>query len=204
MTMFRTLLEYFTQRSIDRQKPSPTWLRWIQRHDASLRGYETDARELDQMLQTSARARRQQLSSEVNSVPLVTPARREVRQPSHTKVFRRLGWLAATAAMLVGVTASVNHNTEQRTKSEQVRAVSIQIAAVPDEMLAMLTEAARTPREYSPLNRLSLPQVNVWKDLPRGAQGQLKQTMNTWGTQWTAIGERVYERFDFDMKTEIN
>jgi hypothetical protein len=106
------------------------------------------------------------------------------------------GWLAATAAALVGVAMFLNHTAEQQANAQRMQILSTQLATMPDDMLSLLSQAARTPRDYSPLSQLTLPEVNVWRDLPRGAQGQLKTSFDEFGSRWTSIGERVYERFE--------
>jgi hypothetical protein len=191
--MIRTLFEYLIQSSLDRGNGVPQWLRWFQQRDPQLRRYERDSQKLDQRLRSSARVVRQELAIETSEALLVElPLRSE---PSSSN-YAWAGWLAATAAGLVGVAMFFNHAAEQQANAQRMQILSTQLATMPDDMLSLLSQAARTPRDYSPLAQLSLPEVNVWRDLPRGAQGQLKTSFNEFGSQWTAIGERVYERFE--------
>jgi hypothetical protein len=71
-------------------------------------------------------------------------------------------------------------------------------------MLGMIADAARAPREFSPLSRVSLSGVNPWSDIPRGTQGQLKESFSAWGSQLSDLGERVYQQFDWRGETELN
>lgn len=191
--MIRTLLEYLLQNSLDRGNGVPRWLRWFKARDPQLRRYERESQKLDSMLRSSARTVRQELSADVNESVLVElPLRRETSSPNYAWA----GWLAATAAALVGVAMFFNHAVEQQANAQRVTILSTQLATMPDDMLSLLSQAARTPRDLSPLAPLSLPKVNVWRDLPREAQGQLKTSFDEFGSQWTAIGERVYERLE--------
>jgi hypothetical protein len=190
--MIRTLLEYLIQSSLDRGNGVPRWLRWLQQRDPQLRRYERESQKLDSLLRSSARTVREELAAETSEPVLVElPLRSE---PSSNYAWA--GWLAATAAALVGVAMFLNHAAEQQANAQRMTILSTQLATMPDDMLSLLSQAARTPRDLSPLAQLSLPEVNVWRDLPRGAQGQLKTSFDEFGSQWTAIGERVYERFE--------
>jgi hypothetical protein len=191
--MIRTLLEYLIQSSLDRGNGVPRWLRWFQHRDPQLRRFERESQKLDSLLRSSARTVREELAADVREPMLVELPVRELHS---SPTYAWAGWLAATAAALVGVAMFLNHTAEQQANAERMTILSTQLATMPDDMLSLLSQAARTPRDYSPLAQLSLPEVNVWRDLPRGAQGQLKTSFDEFGSQWTAIGERVYERFE--------
>jgi hypothetical protein len=191
--MIRTLFEFLIQSSLDRGNGVPRWLRWFQQRDPQLRRYERNSQRLDSLLRSSAQSVRQELAAEGSEPVLVElPLRCE---PSSSN-YAWAGWLAATAAAMVGVAMFFNHTAEQQANAERMQILSTQLATMPDDMLSLLSKAARTPRDLSPLAQLSLPEVNVWRDLPREAQGQLKTSFNEFGSQWTSIGERVYERLE--------
>jgi hypothetical protein len=191
--MIRTFLEYLIQNSLDRGNGVPRWLRWFEQRDPQLRRYERESQKLDSLLRSSARTVRRELAVETRE-PVLVELQLLVSQSSSR--FAWAGWLAATAAALVGVAMFLNHTAEQQANAQRMTILSTQLATMPDDMLSLLSQAARTPRDLSPLAQLSLPEVNVWRDLPRGAQGQLKTSFDEFGSQWTAIGERVYERFE--------
>lgn len=198
--MMRTLLEYFSQRSIDKGIAAPGWLRWIQERDPKLREYASDARELDDLLRVTASARRSELVQE----PLLSRSikhviRRDVANPTS---YATWGGLAIAAAALLAFVVFWNHDPEQQANAARAQLLSTQLASLPDDMLAALAQAARSSQDYSPLARLKLPEVNVWSDLPRGTQEQLKTSFNAWGTQLSALGEDVYEQLD--VRAEIN
>jgi hypothetical protein len=191
--MIRTMLEFLIQRSFDRGNGVPRWLRWFQQRDPQLRRYERDSQKLDSLLRSSARTVRRELAADL-SEPMLVELPTRVSQSSTNYAWA--GWLAATAAALVGVAMFLNHTAERQANAKRMQILSTQLATMPDDMLSLLSQAARTPRDYSPLAQLSLPEVNVWRDLPRGAQGQLKTSFDEFGSRWTSIGERVYERFE--------
>lgn len=198
--MIRTLLEYFTQRSVDNGTPPPAWLRWFQKHDPVLREYASDALELDDLLRVSASARRSELAREpLTSFPLQRVVQRTFPETSH---FAQWGWLATAAAALLAFVVFWNHDPEKQANAARAQMLSTQLATMPDDMLAALAQAARSSQDYSPLARLKLPAGSLWSDIPRETQGQLKESLNEWGTQLSSLGEHVYEQLD--VRTEIN
>jgi hypothetical protein len=197
--MIRTLLQYFTQRCLDNGPRSPGWLRWLQERDPSLREYAAETKELDFLLRKSARNVREEFLQEKAVSRPVLQAERRAKDVNRSAP--RLGWLAAVAAALAGVLA-FNHYSIQQANAEHAKFLSTQLASVPNEMLGVLAQAARSSRDYSPLAQLTLPEVNVWSDIPRGTQGQLKESFSVWGTQLSDLGTRVYERLD--VRTELN
>jgi hypothetical protein len=191
--MIRTMLEFLIQHSLGRGNGVPRWLEFFVQRDPQLRRYEREIQKLDSLLRSSARIVRQELAADL-SEPMLVELPTRVSQSSTNYAWA--GWLAATAAALVGVAMFLNHTAEQQANTQRMQILSTQLATMPDDMLSLLSQAARTPRDYSPLAQLSLPEVNVWRDLPRGAQGQLKTSFDEFGSRWTSIGERVYERFE--------
>lgn len=200
--MIRTLLEFLIERALDRGKRPAGWLRWLARHDRRLHDHGQQALALDRALRSAAVTRRHELASNTATIAVVEP-RSAVDHPTARSTVR-WGWLAATAATLVGVAAFVNHYNERQSRAAHAQFVSSQLTKVPDDMLAVIADLARTPREFSPLARVSLPAVNPWSEIPRGTQGQLKQSFSAWGSQLSDLGERVYQRFDLRSETEIN
>ncbi|MDZ4659772.1 MAG: hypothetical protein SH868_19535 [Bythopirellula sp.] len=192
--MMRNLLEYLTQRSVDNGTPPPVWLRWLQERDPMLREYASDALELDDLLRVSASARRSELAREpLTSRPVQHVVRRDVTNPSR---YAQWGWLATTAAALLAFVIFWNHDPEKQANAARAQMLSTQLATMPDDMLAALAQAARSSQDYSPLARLKLPPGSLWSDIPRETQGQLKESLNEWGTQLSALGEQVYEQLD--------
>jgi hypothetical protein len=190
--MMRTLLEYLTQRSIDNCTPLPAWLQWFQQRDPVLREYASNALELDDLLRVSASARRTALAREsLTSMSVERVLRREVANPPR---YAQLGWLATAAAALLAFVVFFNRSGEKLANAERAQLLSTQLATMPDDMLAVLAEAARSSQDYSPLTQLALPEENVWSDIPRGTQGRLKESLNAWGSQLTSLGEHVYEQ----------
>ncbi len=195
--MMRTLLEYLTQRSVDNGTPPPAWLRWLQQRDPVLREYASDALELDDLLRVTASARRSELAREPLAPRRVV--RRDVANPPR---YAQWGWFAAAAAALLAFVVLFNHDPEKQANAARAQLLSTQLATMPDDMLAALAQAARSSQDYSPLARLALPEANLWSDIPRETQGQLKESFSTWGTQLSALGEHVYEQLD--VRAEIN
>jgi hypothetical protein len=202
--MIRTLLEFLIERSLDEGRQPPGWLRWLARHDCRLHDHSQHALALDRALRSGAVSRRHELAGDTQVVPMTDPVFVERSPARSDSSVTRWGWLAATAAALMGVAAFVNHNNEQQARAAHAQLVSKQLTKVPDEMLAVIADVARTPREFSPLTRVSLPDVNPWSDIPRGTQGQLKQSFSAWGSQLSDLGERVYQRFDLRSEAEMN
>lgn len=202
--MLRTFLEFCIERTLDQGSPPPGWLRWLARHDRRLHDHSQQALQLDRALRSAAVTRRHELATATTVVPLVEPAIHKRAYQSADKSAARWGLFAATAAALVGVAAFASHYQEQQANAARAQFVSTKLAEVPDDMLAMIAEAARSSREFSPLKQITLPEVNPWSDIPRGTQGQLKQSFSAWGSQLSDLGERVYQRFDLRGETEIN
>jgi hypothetical protein len=202
--MIRTLLEFLIERSLDQGQQSPGWLRRLARHDRRLHDHSQHALALDRALRSGAVSRRHELAGDTQVVPVVEPGYRKPTSARADRSAARWGWLAATAAALVGVAALVNHYNEQQTRAAHAQFVSTQLTKVPDDMLAVIADAARAPRELSPLTRVSLPAGNPWSDIPRSTQGQLKQSLSAWGSQLSDLGERVYQRFDLRGEAEMN
>lgn len=197
--MFRTILEFLTQRALDNGTPVPAWLRKLQKRDAGLQRYADDAQELDQLLRTSAVTRRHELVEKYVALPLQD--RHYVANVSYnTHRYRQIGWIAVAAAACVLIATFGYQFTQQSADAQRARVMSAQLAAVPDEMLALFAEAAQVPREFSPLSRISLPEFNVWSDIPRGTQSQLRKSLDGWTLQITGLGEGVYERLDLRAK----
>lgn len=199
--MIRTWLEFLMQRSFDKGTPLPAWLRWLERRDANLRNYAAQAQELDDLLRVSASTRRKELASRPASAAVSLTARREA-PAQRVFAYRPIGWLAAAAAMLLVGTMLFNNYAEQQTRAEHAKMISTQLAAMPDEMLGVFAQAARTSQDYSPLAQLKLPEVTVLNEIPRTTQGKLRESFSEWGSQLSAMGERVYERFD--VSAEMN
>ena len=198
--MMRIVLEYLTQRSVDNGTPLPAWLQWFQQRDPVLREYASDALELDDLLRVTASAQRTTLAREsLTSRPVQRVLRREVANPPR---YAQLGWLATAAAALLAFVVFLNHDPEKQANAERAQLLSTQLAAMPDDMLAVLVEVARSSQDYSPLTQLALPEGNVWSDIPRGTQGRLKESLNAWGSQLSSLGEHVYEQLD--VREEIN
>jgi hypothetical protein len=202
--MIRTVLEFLMERSLDQGRQPPGWLRWLAGHDRHLHDHSQRTLQLDRALRSGAVSRRHELAGNGQAVPMNQPILRMDSRACVDRRAARWGWLAATAAALVGVAAFVHHYNEQQTRAAHAQFVSTQLTKVPDDMLAMIADVARAPREFSPLSRVSLPVANPWSDLPRSTQGQLKQSLSAWGSQLSDIGERVYERFDLRSETELN
>jgi hypothetical protein len=189
------------QHSFDKGTPLPAWLRWLERRDASLRNYAAQAQELDDLLRVSASTRRKELASQpVSAVTNLTVQRDRPLQ--RVLAFQPLGWLAAAAAMLLVGTMLFNNYAERQTRAEHAKMISTQLAAMPDEMLGVFIQVARTSQEYAPLAKLNLPEVTVLNDIPRTTQGTLRESFSQWGLQLSAMGEQVYERFD--VSAEMN
>lgn len=201
--MIRTILQFLIERSLDHGRQPPGWLRQLARRDRHLHDRSQQALALDRALRSGAVSRRHQLAEKSQSIPVVTLACRESSSRAERTAVR-WGVIAALAAALVGVAAFVNHYNEQQSRAAHAQFVSSQLTKVSDDMLAVIVDVARTPREFSPLTRVSLPAVNPWSDIPRGTQGQLKQSFSAWGSQLSDLGERVYQRFDFRSETEMN
>jgi hypothetical protein len=198
--MIRTLLEFLNERSLDQGRQPPGWLRWLARHDSRLHDDTQRALVLDRALRSGAISRRHELAGEMQVVPMV----RAELPPRVERSTARWGWLAAIAAALVGVALFLNDYNERQTRAAHAQFVSTQLTKVPNDMLGMIADAARAPREFSPLSRVSLPVANPWSDLPRSTQGQLKESFSAWGSQLSDLGERVYERFGLHGETEMN
>ncbi len=198
--MMRNLCEYLTQRSVDNGTPVPAWLRWFQQRDPVLREYASDVLELDDLLRVSASARRSELAREsLVSRPVNRVLLRDVATSPR---YAQLAWFATAAAALLAFVVLFNHDPEKQANAKRAQVLSSQLAGVPDDMLAALAQAARSSQDYSPLSRLALPEVNLWSDIPRETQGQLKESLSTWGTQLSALGEHVYEQLD--VRAELN
>jgi hypothetical protein len=202
--MIRTFLEFLIERFLDQGRQPPGWLRWLARHDRRLHEHSRQALTLDRALRSGAVSRRHQLASDTLVVPLVEPVFLERTTYRANRSTARWGWLAATAATLVGVAAFTHHYNEQQTRAAHAQFVSSKLVQVPDEMLVMIAQAARSPREFSPLTQFALPEINPWRDIPRGTQGQLRESFSAWGSHLSDLGERVYERFDLRTGAEMN
>jgi hypothetical protein len=202
--MIRPLLEFLIERSLDQGRQPPGWLRWLVRHDRRLHDRSRQTLALDRALRSDAITRRYQLATKIKVLPVVEPVFRARPVERADRSAARWGFFAATAAAIVGVAAFANHYNEQQSRSAHAQFVSTRLVQVPDEMLAMIAEAARSSRDFSPLTQISFPEVNPWSDIPRGTQGQLKQSFSAWGSQLSDLGERVYQRFDLRSEVEMN
>lgn len=198
--MIRTFLEFWLERSLDQGRQPPAWLRWIAAHDRRLHDHGQRVLALDRTLRSGAVSRRQELAGNLQAVSAI-----QAEWPTHIdRSAARWGWFAATAAALVGVTLFLNHYNERQTRAAHAQFVSTRLTKVPDDMLAVIADVARAPREFSPLSRVSLPVANPWSDIPRSTQGQLRESFSAWGSQLSDLGERVYERFDLRSEAEMN
>ena len=202
--MIRTLLWFFIERSLDHGRQPPRYLRWLARHDPQLRMRSQRAMDLDRALRSAALSRRHDLASGRERVAWVEPRPRDTALQGTTRSAARWGWLAATAAALTGIAAFANHYHQQQTNAARARYVSAKLAEVPDGLLTVITEVTRSSQEFSPMTQISLPKVNLWSDIPRSTQGQLKQSFSMWGSHLSDMGERVYEQFDFRGEGELN
>lgn len=202
--MFRTLLEFLVERSLLESRQAPGWLRWLVRHDRRLHAHREQALAVDCALRSGASLRRREMARQSEAVAAIEPVRLRSPELRPARSAARWGWLAATAAALVGVAAFVNHYHQRQVNAARAQFVSTRLAQVPDDMLSMIAEAARSSRELSPLAQLTLPDVNPWSDIPRGTQGQLRESFSAWGSHLSDLGEQVYEQFDLRTEAELN
>lgn len=198
----RTFLEFIVQVFKDHDRPLPRFLAWLAERDSQLRESLRRSQSLDRELRTGALARRDVLGEQTKfaSPMLVVPTARLVGYSRRHSI----AWFATLAASLVGVAAFIHHWRQEQTKAAHAQLLSTQLAAVPGDMLSVIRHVARSPQEYSPLARLSFPEVNLWSAVPRGTQGQLKSTISTWGSELSALGERVYQRLETPFEDVMN
>jgi len=194
MNMFRTLLEFLIQRSVDHRRPLAGWLQWLVRRDSRLDQFYSDAQKLDEQLRTSAAARHRQLAEQPISLSSVTKARVE-RSPQSRDWRPVVGWISGlTVAAALVLFAFVHHTTEQQTKAARIQFVSAQFTSVPGEMLDMLNRASHLSQSelprYSPLEDWSELPLPRWENVTHQLQAPVQHKVNLLVSDWTEIAER--------------
>lgn len=203
--MIRTCLEFLLSRSLDDGKPTTGLLGWLSRRNTGLSRFDTDARQLDSLLRSSATAQRESMIATTNTditsetvdeanILTLPPQRLDITDGVHPKSSTRsLRWLAGlttAAALLLTFGAGLLRPGTPPTHAGEF---SVQLSAAPGEVLNLLNQAAESTQnrlQLSPLANLKMPKLPGWDYFTPDEQPTTNQEPNTWQDGWQNIRDR--------------
>ncbi len=191
--MIRSCLEFLVSRSIDDGKPLPSWLQALVRRDDRLNAFAEQASVLDSALRETAAKQRQSMYKDAAIAKVTLP--KQLEPPSARTPRSSMKWYGALAvAALLLVMFSV---TRVQPPAPEVHAgdFSEQLTAVPGEVLRVLNSAAETSQsqlpQFSPLAKLSLPELSVWEDLAVTVESPVRRELDVWQASWEKLKSQV-------------
>jgi len=204
--MIRTCLEFLLSRSLDdaqtdrRKSPTPWLQRRVQR-DTQLEQFDTEARQLDSLLHSSAAERRQAMSSDENVAVVTLPLHRltnssESSTPStRTLSVRWFSGLAAAALLLLALSPSWLPNWfRSATPTVHAGEFSQRLAVAPGEVLRLINRAAETSQtqlpRLSPLANFSLPAMPAWETISLSVESPALKEIDAWQNSWQNLKSR--------------
>lgn len=208
--MIRTCLEFLLSRSLDDGQPTPGLLGWFSRRNTKLGRFDTDARQLDSLLRSSAIAQRKSMavatvtntdSTNINNETvdetniLTLPTQRpdvaaDVHSKSSTRSLRWLAGLSTAAALLLTFGLGLLGPSTPPTHAGDF---SVHLSAAPGEVLNLLNQAAESTQnrlQLSPLANLKIPELPGWDYFTPDEQPTIDQESNTWQDGWQNIRDR--------------
>jgi len=208
--MIRTTFQFLIQRAIDRQRPPHPWLRKAIDRSEPLTRYTQQAEKLDDLLRTSATARRESLECESPAASVAPIVRQPMpREKKSAPIFRRpvaarWGWLAGGVTALLFVGLFIQQSTERQTRAAHAEFLSQQLAAAPDEVLHMLHRATLASQDelarYAPATRWSLPEFSPWEQVATQVQTPIERSATLLVNEWTGLTE-VLGRWSIEEPT---
>jgi len=209
--MIRSCLEFLLSRSLDdaqtdrRKSPAPWLQRRVQRDD-QLEQFDTEARQLDSLLRSSAAEQRQAMatgamaSDENVAVVTLPPHRLTTSAASSTSSSRAqsVRWfsgLAVAALLLFALSRSWSPNGfHAATPEVHAGEFSQQLAVAPREVLRLINRAAETSQtqlpRLSPLANFSLPAMPAWETISLSVESPALKEIDTWQNSWQNLKSR--------------
>lgn len=188
--MIRTFFEFLLSRSHDDGTSLNGWLNRLLLRDAGLNRFDTEARQLDTLLRSSATEQRQAMANNEDVAVLTLPPQRQttssVADVKHSR--HSLAWLSGLAAAAIVLIALAPNWFRPALPAVHAGEFSHQLTVVPGEVLRLLTSAAKTSQaqlpQLSPLTSLTLPTLPAWEDVALHVESPVRQEINFWQEGW--------------------
>jgi len=205
--MIRTCLEFLLSRSLDDGTPPTGWLGRLLRRDPQLNRYQTESRQLDTLLRSSAAEQRRSMTTASREADINTSAAILTLPPqrnAEATVARAknsghsLAWLSGLAAAALVLIAWSPNWFRHAPPAVQAGEFSRQLTIVPGEVLRLLTRAAKTSQtqlpQLSPLTNLTLPAMPAWEEVALHVESPVREEIDFWQESWLNFKTRLPTR----------